>query len=128
VQNNALPHDVSQAGLALLCIYVGGFVWSWGPLTCLVSAEIQPLETRSAAFSLAVFINMMFTFLIGQTFLTMMCGESRHSTFSSRPPACTCSCLSILGIMWSFKSLCTEFVWIVRAIWKLTTACWSTLA
>lgn len=67
---------MSQGGLALLCIYIGGFVWSWGPLAWLVPAEIQPLETRSAAFSLTVFVNMMFTFLIGQTFLTMMCGES----------------------------------------------------
>ena len=29
VENNALPHEASQGGLALLCIYVGGFVWSW---------------------------------------------------------------------------------------------------
>ncbi|KAJ7513697.1 hypothetical protein O6H91_23G011100 [Diphasiastrum complanatum] len=32
----------------VICIYVAGFAWSWGPLGWLVPSEIFPLETRSA--------------------------------------------------------------------------------
>ncbi|EOA19332.1 hypothetical protein CARUB_v10003693mg [Capsella rubella] len=59
--------------LALVCLYVAGFAWSWGPLGWLVPSEICPLEIRSAGQSLNVSVNMFFTFLIGQFFLTMLC-------------------------------------------------------
>lgn len=59
--------------LALICLYVAGFAWSWGPLGWLVPSEICPLEIRSAGQSLNVSVNMFFTFFIGQFFLTMLC-------------------------------------------------------
>ncbi|KFK39191.1 hypothetical protein AALP_AA3G211700 [Arabis alpina] len=59
--------------LALICLYVVGFAWSWGPLGWLIPSEICPLEIRSAAQSLNVSVNMLFTFVIGQFFLTMLC-------------------------------------------------------
>ncbi|CAA7023454.1 unnamed protein product [Microthlaspi erraticum] len=59
--------------LALICLYVAGFAWSWGPLGWLVPSEICPLEVRSAGQSLNVSVNMFFTFIIGQFFLTMLC-------------------------------------------------------
>jgi hypothetical protein len=47
--------------------------WSWGPLGWLVPSEIQPLETRSAGQGLTVAVNFLFTFVIGQCFLSMLC-------------------------------------------------------
>ncbi|KAK6122477.1 hypothetical protein DH2020_043763 [Rehmannia glutinosa] len=59
--------------LALICVYVAAFAWSWGPLGWLVPSEIHPLETRSAGQSINVSVNMFFTFIIGQLFLSMLC-------------------------------------------------------
>ncbi|XP_072970418.1 sugar transport protein MST6-like [Typha angustifolia] len=56
-----------------ICVYVAGFAWSWGPLGWLVPSEIFPLEIRSAGQSINVSVNMFFTFVIGQAFLTLLC-------------------------------------------------------
>ncbi|KAG9158303.1 hypothetical protein Leryth_000435 [Lithospermum erythrorhizon] len=65
----------SMGNLAVLfiCLYVAAFAWSWGPLGWLVPSEIFPLEIRSAGQSTNVSVNMFFTFVIGQIFLTMLC-------------------------------------------------------
>ncbi|XP_050234157.1 sugar transport protein 10-like [Mercurialis annua] len=59
--------------LFFICIYVAAFAWSWGPLGWLVPSEICPLEIRSAGQAINVSVNMFFTFLIGQFFLSMLC-------------------------------------------------------
>lgn len=59
--------------VCFICIYVAGFAWSWGPLGWLVPSEIFPLEVRSAAQSVNVSVNMIFTFAIAQVFTTMLC-------------------------------------------------------
>ncbi|KAF2315850.1 hypothetical protein GH714_040397 [Hevea brasiliensis] len=59
--------------LTMICIYVAGFAWSWGPLGWLVPSEIFPLEIRSAGQSIVVAVNFLFTFIIAQTFLAMLC-------------------------------------------------------
>ncbi|KAK4363485.1 hypothetical protein RND71_018726 [Anisodus tanguticus] len=59
--------------LVLICIYVAGFSLSWGPLGWLVPSEIFPLEIRSAAQSITVAVGLIFTFIIAQTFLVMLC-------------------------------------------------------
>ncbi|KAJ4982416.1 hypothetical protein NE237_033253 [Protea cynaroides] len=56
-----------------ICIYVAAFAWSWGPLGWLVPSEIFPLEIRSAAQSINVAVNMLFTFIIAQVFLSLLC-------------------------------------------------------
>ncbi|KAK7332222.1 hypothetical protein VNO80_28971 [Phaseolus coccineus] len=56
-----------------ICMYVAGFAWSWGPLGWLVPSEIFPLEVRSAAQSINVSVNMIFTFAIAQIFTAMLC-------------------------------------------------------
>jgi hypothetical protein len=38
-----------------------------------VPSEIQPLETRAAGTSINTFVNFLFTFLIGQAFLSILC-------------------------------------------------------
>lgn len=59
--------------LFFICAYVAAFAWSWGPLGWLVPSEIFPLEIRSAGQSITVSMNMLFTFAIGQAFLSMLC-------------------------------------------------------
>ncbi|KAG6548533.1 hypothetical protein Mapa_010021 [Marchantia paleacea] len=59
--------------VVLICVYVAAFAWSWGPLGWLVPSEVFPLEIRSAAQSITVGTNFLFTFVIGQAFLTMLC-------------------------------------------------------
>lgn len=59
--------------VALICIYVSAFAWSWGPLGWLVPSEIFPLEIRSAGQSINVSVNLLFTFIIAQGFLAMLC-------------------------------------------------------
>ncbi|CAH2044157.1 unnamed protein product [Thlaspi arvense] len=71
--DGTLSHLEADILLALICVYVAGFAWSWGPLGWLVPSEICPLEIRSAGQSLNVSVNMFFTFVVGQFFLTMLC-------------------------------------------------------
>lgn len=68
-----LPKSVSWGVLAVICVFIAGFAWSWGPIGWLYPTEIQPLETRAAGASVNVAANMLFTFVIGQSFLTMLC-------------------------------------------------------
>ncbi|KAJ7949492.1 Hexose carrier protein [Quillaja saponaria] len=59
--------------LVLICVYVAGFGWSWGPLGWLVPSEIFQLEIRSAGQSITVAVSFLFTFIVAQTFLAMLC-------------------------------------------------------
>ncbi|KAJ1381057.1 Sugar/inositol transporter [Sesbania bispinosa] len=59
--------------VVMVCTFVASFAWSWGPLGWLIPSETFPLETRSAGQSVTVFMNMLFTFLIAQAFLSMLC-------------------------------------------------------
>lgn len=66
-------HAVPLIVLILICVYVSGFAWSWGPLGWLVPSEIYPLEVRNAGYFCAVAMNMVCTFIIGQFFLSALC-------------------------------------------------------
>ncbi|XP_058728332.1 sugar transport protein 10-like [Vicia villosa] len=59
--------------LFFICAYVAAFAWSWGPLGWLVPSEICALEVRPAGQAINVAVNMFFTFIIAQVFLTMLC-------------------------------------------------------
>lgn len=60
-----------HACTAALCIKVTHTVrLTWFGAVC---SEIQPLEVRAAACSFNVAMNMLFTFVIGQCFVTMLC-------------------------------------------------------
>lgn len=59
--------------LTLICIYDAGFGLSWGPLGRLVPSEIFPLEIRSAGQSITVAVNFLFTIVVAQTFLVLLC-------------------------------------------------------
>lgn len=59
--------------LVLICIYVGGFGLSWGPMGWLIPSEIFPMEMRSSGQSITAATNFVCTFVVGQTFLSMLC-------------------------------------------------------
>ncbi|KAL8192807.1 hypothetical protein R6Q57_027255 [Mikania cordata] len=59
--------------LILICSYVAGFGLSWGPLGWLIPSEIFPMEIRSAGQSITVAVGFLFTFIVAQTFLMMLC-------------------------------------------------------
>ncbi|CDY23062.1 BnaC07g31250D [Brassica napus] len=61
------------AVVVLVCVYVAGFGWSWGPLGWLVPSEIFPLEIRSAAQSVTVAVSFVFTFAVAQSVPPMLC-------------------------------------------------------
>ncbi|XP_061992136.1 sugar transport protein 13-like [Rosa rugosa] len=71
-------NDDLQKGFAIMvvimiCTFVSAFAWSWGPLGWLIPSETFPLETRSAGQSVTVCTNLLFTFVIAQAFLSMLC-------------------------------------------------------
>ncbi|KAK8500576.1 hypothetical protein V6N12_037827 [Hibiscus sabdariffa] len=68
-----LPLWFSAIVVVAMCVYIAGFAYSWGPLGWLVPSEIFPLEIRSAAQSITVAVNMIFTFAIAQVFTAMLC-------------------------------------------------------
>lgn len=70
---NSLERGPAAVVVVLVCLFVMSFAWSWGPLGWLIPSETFPLETRTAGFAFAVSSNMLFTFLIAQVFLSMMC-------------------------------------------------------
>ncbi|KAJ6430031.1 hypothetical protein OIU84_021444 [Salix udensis] len=68
-----LPSGDALVVVIMVCVFVAGFAWSWGPLGWLIPSETFPLETRTAGFSFAVSSNMLCTFVIAQAFLSMLC-------------------------------------------------------
>lgn len=71
--SNHLGHGYAIFVVIMVCTFVSSFAWSWGPLGWLIPSETFPLETRSAGQSVTVCVNMLFTFIIGQAFLSMLC-------------------------------------------------------
>ncbi|TKY51134.1 Sugar transport protein 13 [Spatholobus suberectus] len=71
--SDSLNQGYAVLVVVMVCTFVASFAWSWGPLGWLIPSETFPLETRSAGQSVTVFVNMLFTFIIAQAFLSMMC-------------------------------------------------------
>ncbi|KAM0923882.1 hypothetical protein ACQ4PT_005286 [Festuca glaucescens] len=68
-----IPAGYAAAVVVMMCVYVAGFAWSWGPLGWLVPSEVMPLEVRPAGQSITVAANMLMTFIVAQAFLPMLC-------------------------------------------------------
>ncbi|CAO2822541.1 unnamed protein product [Amaranthus hypochondriacus] len=68
-----LSKGYSVIVVIVICLFVLAFGWSWGPLGWTVPSEIFPLETRSAGQSITVAVNLLFTFIIAQSFLALLC-------------------------------------------------------
>ncbi|XP_047327029.1 sugar transport protein 7 [Impatiens glandulifera] len=71
--NKELSKGFSILVVVVICLFVAAFGWSWGPLGWTVPSEIFPLEIRSAGQSITVAVNLFFTFVIGQSFLSLLC-------------------------------------------------------
>ncbi|KAL6216266.1 hypothetical protein ACLB2K_009489 [Fragaria x ananassa] len=71
--SNNLGHNLGILVVVLVCSFVASFAWSWGPLGWLIPSETFAAETRSAGQSMVVSTNMLFTFVIAQAFLSMLC-------------------------------------------------------
>ncbi|KAE9609771.1 putative major facilitator, sugar transporter, major facilitator superfamily [Lupinus albus] len=71
--NKELSKSFSALVVAVICLFVLAFGWSWGPLGWTVPSEIFPLEIRSAGQSVTVAVNLLFTFIIAQVFLSLLC-------------------------------------------------------
>ncbi|XP_073150728.1 sugar carrier protein A [Henckelia pumila] len=67
-----LSKSYSILVVVVICLFVTAFGWSWGPLGWTVPSEIFPLEIRSAGQSITVAVNLFFTFIIGQSFLSLL--------------------------------------------------------
>ncbi|PIA30176.1 hypothetical protein AQUCO_05700107v1 [Aquilegia coerulea] len=72
-ENKELSKGFSILVVVIVCLFVAAFGWSWGPLGWTVPSEIFALETRSAGQSITVAVNLFFTFVIAQIFLTLLC-------------------------------------------------------
>uniref|UniRef100_N1R5B3 Sugar transport protein 5 n=1 Tax=Aegilops tauschii TaxID=37682 RepID=N1R5B3_AEGTA len=70
---SAMARKYSVAVLALTCVFSASFGWSWGPLTWVIPGEIFPVEVRSAGQGISVAVNLGATFVLTQTFLSMLC-------------------------------------------------------
>ncbi|XP_057429000.1 sugar transport protein 7-like [Lotus japonicus] len=68
-----LSKSFSILVVVFICLFVLAFGWSWGPLGWTVPSEIFPLEIRSAGQSITVAVNLLFTFIIAQSFLALLC-------------------------------------------------------
>uniref|UniRef100_A0A5B6Z035 Putative Major facilitator superfamily protein n=1 Tax=Davidia involucrata TaxID=16924 RepID=A0A5B6Z035_DAVIN len=71
--SNNLSNGYAILVVVMVCTFVSAFAWSWGPLGWLIPSETFPLETRSAGQSVTVCVNLLFTFVIAQAFLSMLC-------------------------------------------------------
>ncbi|KAI8465114.1 MAG: general substrate transporter [Monoraphidium minutum] len=66
------PH--ATAGLlVVVCVFIAGHAWGWGPMAWLVVSEVQPLHMRAAGTAFGTMVNFLMSFIIGQFFLTLMC-------------------------------------------------------
>jgi len=68
-----LGKGISAFLVIVIFLFVLAYGRSWGPLGWLVPSELFPLEIRSAAQSMVVCVNMIFTALVAQLFLLSLC-------------------------------------------------------
>ncbi|KAI4384715.1 hypothetical protein MLD38_002831 [Melastoma candidum] len=71
--HGGLSKGYAYLTLLMICVYMAGFGWSWGPLGWLVPSEIYPLDIRSAGQSITVGVSFVFTIAVAQTTLAMLC-------------------------------------------------------
>ncbi|KAF8667928.1 hypothetical protein HU200_052556 [Digitaria exilis] len=69
----AMPAAYAAATVVVMCVYIAGFSWSWGPLGWLVPSEVMPLEARPAGQSITMAVNMLMNFVVAQAFLPLFC-------------------------------------------------------
>ncbi|CAA3007788.1 sugar transport 8-like [Olea europaea subsp. europaea] len=120
-ETGSLDRTLAAVVVVLVCTFVMSFAWSWGPLGWLIPSETFPLETRTAGFAFAVSSNMVFTFLIAQAFLSMLCHLQSYIFFFFS------AWIFVMGLFVVFLlpetkgvpiDLMTERVWKQHPVWK----------
>lgn len=120
-ETGSLDRTLAAVVVVLVCTFVMSFAWSWGPLGWLIPSETFPLETRTAGFAFAVSSNMVFTFLIAQAFLSMLCHLQSYIFFFFS------AWIFVMGLFVVFLlpetkgvpiDLMTERVWKKHPVWK----------
>ncbi|CAA2956209.1 sugar transport 13 [Olea europaea subsp. europaea] len=107
--------------VVMICTFVSAFAWSWGPLGWLIPSETFPLETRSAGQSVTVCVNLLFTFVIAQAFLSMLC-HFKYGIFLFFSGWVFIMSLFVLFLLPETKNVpieeMTERVWKQHWLWK----------
>jgi hypothetical protein len=107
--------------VVMVCTFVSSFAWSWGPLGWLIPSETFPLETRSAGQSVTVCVNLLFTFVIAQAFLSMLC-HLKYAIFIFFSAWVLVMSLFVLFFLPETKNVpieeMTERVWKQHWFWK----------
>ncbi|XP_020246666.1 sugar transport protein 13 [Asparagus officinalis] len=107
--------------VVMICTFVSSFAWSWGPLGWLIPSETFPLETRSAGQSVTVCVNLLFTFVIAQAFLSMLC-HLKFAIFAFFSAWVLVMSLFVLFLLPETKNVpieeMTERVWKQHWFWK----------
>ncbi|PKI40758.1 hypothetical protein CRG98_038854 [Punica granatum] len=105
----------------MVCTFVSSFAWSWGPLGWLIPSETFPLETRSAGQSVTVCVNLLFTFVMAQAFLSMLC-HFKYGIFLFFSGWVLVMSLFVLFLLPETKNVpieeMTERVWKQHWLWK----------
>jgi len=116
-----LGHGWAIMVVVMVCTFVSSFAWSWGPLGWLIPSETFPLETRSAGQSVTVCVNLLFTFVIAQAFLSMLC-HLKYAIFAFFSAWVVVMSLFVLFFLPETKNVpieeMTERVWKQHWFWK----------
>jgi len=116
-----LGHGWAIMVVVMVCTFVSSFAWSWGPLGWLIPSETFPLETRSAGQSVTVCVNLLFTFVIAQAFLSMLC-HLKYAIFAFFSAWVVVMSLFVLFFVPETKNVpieeMTERVWKQHWFWK----------
>ncbi|CAN6313579.1 unnamed protein product [Urochloa humidicola] len=116
-----LGHGWAIMVVVMVCTFVSSFAWSWGPLGWLIPSETFPLETRSAGQSVTVCVNLLFTFVIAQAFLSMLC-HLKYAIFAFFSAWVLVMSLFVLFFLPETKNVpieeMTERVWKQHWFWK----------
>ncbi|CAH9108961.1 unnamed protein product [Cuscuta europaea] len=119
--SNDLGHGWGIFVVVMICAFVSAFAWSWGPLGWLIPSETFPLETRSAGQSVTVCVNLVFTFVMAQAFLSMLC-HFKFGIFLFFSGWITVMSLFVLFLLPETKNVpieeMTERVWKRHWLWK----------
>ncbi|KAG8038400.1 hypothetical protein GUJ93_ZPchr0354g33711 [Zizania palustris] len=120
-RSDNLGHGWAIMVVVMVCIYVSSFAWSWGPLAWLIPSETFPLETRSVGQSITVCVNLLFTFVIAQAFLSMLC-HLKYAIFAFFSAWVVVMSLFVLFFLPETKNVpieeMTERVWKQHWFWQ----------
>ncbi|KAK9800275.1 hypothetical protein WJX73_001674 [Symbiochloris irregularis] len=79
INTGNIASGCALAIIILQCVFTSGFAWSWGPLGWLVTSEIHDIEHRTLGMAITTSVNFLASFIIGQTYLTMLCSLREYT-------------------------------------------------